>query len=219
MDRALQGARGVVLDLDGTLVDTTYVHTLCWWQAFRQYEEHPRWRLCTARSAWVRIASSDTCWDLSGTPAPIPTSPSPTTRSSRVARPGHATARGLQLIRWCHPVDLLVVLATSSGGRHRRPCSAVSATLTSTWWSPRVMSRSRNREVRSSRRRWRAVTWTPRHTLFVGDSVWDLQACRAVDGVGIGLECGGTSAAELRDAGAAHVFPDPAALLQALMDW
>lgn len=27
--------RGVVLDVDGTLVDTTYLHTLAWWRAFR----------------------------------------------------------------------------------------------------------------------------------------------------------------------------------------
>src|SRR5579875_261052 len=27
--------RGVLVDVDGTLVDTTYLHTVCWWDALR----------------------------------------------------------------------------------------------------------------------------------------------------------------------------------------
>lgn len=27
--------RGVLFDVDGTLVDTTYIHTVTWWQAIR----------------------------------------------------------------------------------------------------------------------------------------------------------------------------------------
>src|SRR5687768_4246646 len=30
--------RGVLFDVDGTLVDTTYLHTVSWWQALRQFE-------------------------------------------------------------------------------------------------------------------------------------------------------------------------------------
>src|SRR3954465_14598855 len=30
--------RGVLFDVDGTLVDTTYLHTVAWWEALRQYE-------------------------------------------------------------------------------------------------------------------------------------------------------------------------------------
>ncbi len=58
-----------------------------------------------------------------------------------------------------------------------------------------------------------------RRTLFVGDSVWDLEACAAIGRIGVGLECGGTSAAELREAGADYTFEDPAGLLRALQDW
>jgi phosphoglycolate phosphatase-like HAD superfamily hydrolase len=52
--------------------------------------------------------------------------------------------------------------------------------------------------------------------LVVGDSVWDIQAAQQINAPSIGLECGGTSAAELQDAGAELVFGDPAALLAAL---
>src|SRR3954471_5265271 len=30
-------ARGVLFDVDGTLVDTPYLHTVAFWQAFRQF--------------------------------------------------------------------------------------------------------------------------------------------------------------------------------------
>ncbi len=31
------GRHGVLSDVDGTLVDTAYLHAVCWWEAFRQY--------------------------------------------------------------------------------------------------------------------------------------------------------------------------------------
>jgi phosphoglycolate phosphatase-like HAD superfamily hydrolase len=31
------GASGILFDVDGTLVDTNYLHTLAWWQAFRRF--------------------------------------------------------------------------------------------------------------------------------------------------------------------------------------
>ncbi len=35
-----------ILDIDGTLVDTNYQHTLCWYEAFRQHGVHlPVWKL------------------------------------------------------------------------------------------------------------------------------------------------------------------------------
>ena len=30
----------VLFDVDGTLVDTNYLHTVTWWEAFRQYGHH-----------------------------------------------------------------------------------------------------------------------------------------------------------------------------------
>lgn len=29
-------SKGVLFDVDGTLVDSSYIHTIAWWQAFRQ---------------------------------------------------------------------------------------------------------------------------------------------------------------------------------------
>lgn len=52
----------------------------------------------------------------------------------------------------------------------------------------------------------------------VGDAVWDVVAAAAAGVPCIGVESGGVSAAELREAGAVAVYPDVAALLEHLDD-
>ncbi|HET6530412.1 MAG TPA: HAD hydrolase-like protein, partial [Actinoplanes sp.] len=49
--------------------------------------------------------------------------------------------------------------------------------------------------------------------VFVGDSVWDVEAAGRLHIPCIGLLCGGTSAAELAKAGAVATYEDPADLL------
>lgn len=48
--------------------------------------------------------------------------------------------------------------------------------------------------------------------VFVGDAVWDGIAVSKAGITFIGLTCGGTTADELREAGAVEVFTDPAEL-------
>jgi HAD superfamily hydrolase (TIGR01509 family) len=50
--------------------------------------------------------------------------------------------------------------------------------------------------------------------LVVGDAIWDVHAARRAGILSIGLLTGGTSAQELYNAGAMHVFRDPAELLR-----
>jgi phosphoglycolate phosphatase-like HAD superfamily hydrolase len=56
----------------------------------------------------------------------------------------------------------------------------------------------------------------PDAAVFVGDTVWDVQACGKAGVPCIGLLSGGISRAELLDAGAAEVYEGPAELLDAL---
>jgi phosphoglycolate phosphatase-like HAD superfamily hydrolase len=56
----------------------------------------------------------------------------------------------------------------------------------------------------------------PDDVLVVGDSVWDMEAARRVGAPAVGVATGGTSAAELLEAGAELTFPDLPALLDAL---
>ena len=56
----------------------------------------------------------------------------------------------------------------------------------------------------------------PRHTMVVGDSVWDLLAARRAGALGIGLQSGGYGREELERAGAYRVYADPAEMLDRL---
>jgi phosphoglycolate phosphatase-like HAD superfamily hydrolase len=49
--------------------------------------------------------------------------------------------------------------------------------------------------------------------VFVGDAVWDAYAAAKAGVACIGVSCGGTSRAELIDAGMAEVYQDPADLV------
>jgi HAD superfamily hydrolase (TIGR01509 family) len=53
----------------------------------------------------------------------------------------------------------------------------------------------------------------PRHTMVVGDSVWDLLAARRAGALGVGLLSGGYGREELERAGAYRVYSDPAEML------
>jgi phosphoglycolate phosphatase-like HAD superfamily hydrolase len=56
----------------------------------------------------------------------------------------------------------------------------------------------------------------PRHSMVVGDSVWDLLAARRAGALGIGLMSGGYGREELERAGAYRVYADPAEMLDRL---
>ena len=57
---------------------------------------------------------------------------------------------------------------------------------------------------------------TAQQAVFVGDAVWDAEACARAQVPTIGLLSGGCGRDELRDAGAAEVFENPRELLQNL---
>ena len=57
---------------------------------------------------------------------------------------------------------------------------------------------------------------TPERAVFVGDTVWDVQACEKVGVPCVGVLSGGISADELSDAGAVAVYDDCRALLRDL---
>ena len=54
--------------------------------------------------------------------------------------------------------------------------------------------------------------------VFVGDAAWDGESCRRAGVTFVGVTCGGTPEAVLRDAGAVEVWRDPQDLLDPLGD-
>ncbi|MGV9212511.1 HAD family hydrolase [Micromonospora sp. RB23] len=212
--------QGVLFDVDGTLVDTTYLHTVSWWEALRQVDR-PVPMATVHRS--IGMGSDKLLDHLLG--------PERDRDDDPKLREAHDTLyteywerltplpRAADLLRACAERGLRVVLATSAAehevGALRRALNAddVVDTVTSSADAkeskpaPDILEAALEQSGLAAER-----------VVFVGDSVWDVAAAGKLDIPCVGLTCGGTSRGELAGAGAVAVYDDPAALLAELED-
>ncbi|HEU4421031.1 MAG TPA: HAD family hydrolase [Pilimelia sp.] len=209
---------GVLFDVDGTLVDTTYLHTVAWWEAMRQVDRSvPMARIHRAVGMGSdtildhllgadRDRSDDdtmvaahgalyaTYWDrLSPLPGAVELLRACAARGLRVALASSASGRELAALRAALGADDVIAAATSADDADRsKPApDLIAAAL-------------------------RKTGLDATRAVYVGDSVWDVIAASQLDLPCVALTSGGTSAAELTEAGAAAVYADPADLLAAL---
>lgn len=213
-------ASGVLFDVDGTLVDTTYLHTVSWWEALRQADRPVP--MATIHRA-IGMGSDKLLDHLLG--------PERDRSGDRTLRDAHDTLygeywerlqplpRAAELLRACAERGLRVVLATSAAehevGALRRALAAddvidavtSSADAAESKPAPDILVAALEQSGLAAAR-----------TVFVGDSVWDVAAAGKLGIPCVGLTCGGTSRGELAGAGAVAVYEDPAALLDALAD-
>jgi HAD superfamily hydrolase (TIGR01509 family) len=206
--------RGVLFDLDGTLVDTSYLHTVSWWQAFRQAGmDVPMARIHRA----VGMGGDHLVHEVTDGAADEQTEQ--LTLSHDALYSAHWPALRLlpgarELVRHCHQAGLVTVLASSAS-------SAELDVLTTVLDLDEVIDAATGAADAGSSKpapdiievALRKAGLRPDDAVFVGDAVWDVQACAKVGVRCVGLECGGTSAAELLEAGAVQTFRDPADLL------
>lgn len=206
--------RGVLFDVDGTLVDSSYLHTVCWWQAFRQYQRD-------VPMAAIHRAIGMGSGELTRHLVPgITESEIADLRASHDAHyAGHwAGLRTLpgarELVRHCHQTGLVTVLASSASQRElavlRQVLDVDEAIDHATHSDEAGAGKPAPDLIQVALDK---AGLAASQAVYVGDSVWDVQACQAIGLDCIGLECGGTSAAELREAGALTTFEDPADLL------
>lgn len=213
--KSVGGRSGVLFDVDGTLTDTVYIHTLCWWEALRQYDHVvPMAVIHTA----IGMGSDKLLAHVLGD-------------HDRSRDADIAAAHGALFATWypricplpgardllarCAELGLTVVLATSGTDRDVRALRKVldaeafldevtsSADAQKSKPSPDILTAALDRARLSAS-----------EVVFVGDAVWDVQASATLGIRCIGLESGGTSDVELREAGAVEVWKDPADLLR-----
>ena len=209
---------GVLFDVDGTLVDTTYLHAVAWWEALRQHDkdvpmaaihrgigmgsdklldhllgeqrDHDDDEAMTKAHEVLYGAWWERLRPLPGAAECLRTVAG---RGLAVVLSSSAREAGLRKLRKVIDADDVIAAATSSADAEQsKP-------------APDILQAALDQS-----------DVDPQRAVFVGDSVWDVQAAAKLDIPCIGLTCGGTSADELTEAGAVATYEDPAALLAAL---
>jgi HAD superfamily hydrolase (TIGR01509 family) len=208
----------VLFDVDGTLVDTNYLHAVCWWEAFIQAgHDVPMAAIHRAigmGSDQLLDALLPANRDRDGDAAmrSAHSALSATYWSRQRPLPGAA-----DLLRTCKKRGLRVVLASSAD---KREFAALRATLQA---DDAIDAATSSADVERSKPAPDLVRIAldkarvqPDAAVFVGDTVWDVEACGKAGVPCIGLLSGGIGRDELLSAGAAEVYDGPANLLAAL---
>jgi HAD superfamily hydrolase (TIGR01509 family) len=212
-----EAVRAVLFDVDGTLVDTNYLHAVSWWEAFAQAgHDVPMVRI--HRSIGM---GSDQLLDA--------LLPADRDRDSDAGmRAAHSALYSVywsrlrplpgarELLRACDREGLSVVLASSADPAEfaalRAALQAGDAVAEATSAAEVDQSKPAPDLVQVALDKARVQ---PCEAVFVGDTVWDVQACQRAGVVCVGVLSGGIGADELTGAGAAAVYPGPAELLAA----
>ncbi|WP_392896350.1 HAD family hydrolase [Streptomyces sp. LN699] len=210
--------RAALFDVDGTLTDTNHLHVVSWWEALRQAGHRvPAHAVHRA----LGLPGEDLLDHLLGE------------ERDRSGDEGISAAHDTLYATYFERIpsfdaaaDLLralagdgwkVVLVTSAKDRElealRKAIDADDA-ITDTATSEDVdQGKPAPDQVRHA---LGLAGVPPERAVFVGDSVWDMQAATRAGVSAVGLLCGGIPREGLEEAGAAAVYRDPADLLAGL---
>ena len=207
-----------LFDVDGTLVDTTFLHTVCWWQAL--VEAGHRVPSTEIRGAIGMGADQLLPHVLNGEIDPDH-GHALSARHDALFRPYwdllQPTNAAANLLRSVAGRGLPVVLASSAKQQElealRRAIDADDAITGATTADDVSTSKPAPDLVQ---RALDLAGSSPGDAVLVGDTVWDVAAAHHTGVLCVALTCGGTTAEELRAAGADEVYRDPADLLAQL---
>lgn len=210
--------RGVLFDVDGTLIDSSYIHTISWWGAFRQqgydipmasihhFVGMGGDRLVDNLLPQDRDREADK--DVMASHGALYASHWPALRAFDGAR---------DLLARCHEDGLAVALASSARNKDLQVMKGILAA------DPFIDGATSANDAKNSKpspdilvAALETIGVAPRNAVFVGDAVWDMKAAAALGIPPVGVTCGGINAAELRDAGAVEVYEGPRDLLENL---
>ena len=207
--------KAVLFDVDGTLVDSNYLHTVAWWEAFAQAgHDIPMAPIHRA----IGMGSDKLLSAL--LPSGRDTSADEDIKTSHAALYSVYWSRlrplpgAPELLRACHEHGLRVVLASSADPQElqilRSALGAEDVIHAATSAGDVEASKPAPDLVQVALRHACAE---PAETVFVGDAVWDARACQRAGVRCVGVLSGGSSRGELLEAGAAAVFEGPGELL------
>jgi HAD superfamily hydrolase (TIGR01509 family) len=215
-----ESPRAVLFDVDGTLVDTNYLHAVTWWQAFSQGGYYvPMTDIHRA----IGMGSDQMLDRL--LPSERDKAADDTLRISHDALYATYWSRlrplpgAVDLLRACKARGLTVVLASSAGqaesGVLRAALDAEDAIDDATFAGDVERTKPAPDLVQVALQK---AAVPAGQAVFVGDTVWDARACQKAGVPCIGLLSGGICREELADAGAAEIYAGPGDLLARLPD-
>ncbi len=215
MTPAADAPKALLLDVDGTLLDTVYLHVLAWWEAFEE-QGHRVSGFDIHRQ--IGRGSPDLVRQLVG-------------REDDAAVEGHAR-HWAPLRERCHPFHRASELVREVASRGVRVvyCTSGSEEDTADFRAKlgcddvvHAVVSSGDVEVSKPapdivRAALEAAGCAPQDAVMVGDTVYDVRAAAAAGVRCIGVLAGGIGEQELREAGADAVYGNVAELLEGLDD-
>jgi phosphoglycolate phosphatase-like HAD superfamily hydrolase len=207
----------VLFDIDGTLVDSNYLHTHAWQRAFAAAEiTVPAWRIHRAigmdGTALVKSLSGNAPDDVQTRLKDLHSRYYKETAPMLRALPGarellaHVAGLGLKVVfTTSAPEDELSLLRGVLGSDRLVAEMTSDADVDTAKPDSDIIHVALDRAGTSANR-----------AVFVGDAIWDAQACTRAQITCLGVLSGGISRAELENAGAAMVFTNAAHLLRNL---
>ncbi|MEU5695643.1 HAD family hydrolase [Actinosynnema sp. NPDC020468] len=206
----------LVLDVDGTLVDTNYHHAVAWFRAFRRHDlTVPTWRLHRA----IGMGGDRLVAEVAGRHVEDERGDDIRAAWAEEFEPMLAEVRPLEgahrLVTSALEQEFAVVLASSGPRAHVDRYLALLDV-------PDVPSTSAD-DVDSSKPAPDLITVALERVgagraVVVGDSVWDCEAARRAGLPAVGLRTGGFGEDELRAHGASAVYYDLDRLRADLVD-
>jgi HAD superfamily hydrolase (TIGR01509 family) len=200
----------VLFDVDGTLVDTNYLHTLAWSRALADAGE---WAPMNAIHRLIGMGGDELVPRLLGHSNEAVLAARP--RRYRELMPEARVFPGArELLTALAGEGAQVVLATSS------PKDELGAMVELLDVGSAIRQTTTGDDVDRAKphadvfdRALELAGVGPDDAVVVGDSVWDIEAAQRAGIRVVAVETGGFGAAELRDAGADAVYHDVGALL------
>ena len=209
----------VVLDVDGTLVDSNYHHTVCWGRAFEHVGVRvPLWRIHRA----IGMGGDKLVAEVAGEDVEREHGDAVRERweqeYDRVIGETRLLPGAKELLAALQERHVDVALASSSIPQHAQHAfdllDAESLTDTATTAEDAEESKPHPELVDEALARVGKGA-----ACLVGDSLWDVEAAARAGVPAYAVLAGGYGRAELEEAGAVSVYADPAELLERLEEW
>jgi HAD superfamily hydrolase (TIGR01549 family) len=209
----------VVLDVDGTLLDSNYHHTVAWARAFEGVGlTVPLWRIHRhigmGGDRLVPAVAGDEVEERCGDDV----RDRHEKEYDELIEQTQLFAKARELLAALQEAGVAVALASSSNPKHAEHAfdllDAGRLTDTATTSQDAEQSKPDPELVDEALERVRSGA-----ACLVGDSVWDVEAAKRAGVPAYGVLAGGYGRAELEDAGAVAVYDDVADLLEHLDGW